>query len=125
MMLEVYGLCHTVDHYMCMVDLLGRAGQLDEAQALIQALSQEEVAGTWMCLLSACKIHSDTERGQHAASLCIKLDPRNDAPYVVLSNIYADAGRWNDAAFIRESMLLVAPSNISHTMDDYLTGVLE
>lgn len=101
-----YGLTHSIDHYMCMVDILGRAGHLEEAQGLISDLSSVKVAGAWICLLSACRIHCDMERGQHAANRCFELDPRNDAPYVMLSNIYADVGRWNDVALVREAMLL-------------------
>eukprot|EP00249_Psilotum_nudum_P023637 c28944_g12_i1 orf=1-576(+) len=99
-----YGLTPTVKHYLCMIDLLGRAGHLDEAEDLINNMPLEPDAGAWMSLLGACSVHGDVERGVRAAQHIFDLDPKNDASFVLLSNIYSAAGRWDDAAKVRNEM---------------------
>lgn len=79
------------DHYICMIDILGRAGLLEEAEGLIGCIPFEESALVWLTLLGACQMHSDTERGCRAAKECLDLDPENAAPYVLMSNIYVAA----------------------------------
>lgn len=86
-----HGISYTMDHYVCMVDLLARSGHLDEAENLIKNLPAEKVAAAWSCLLGACRIHGDVERGVRAASHCFELDAKNGGSYVMLSNIYAAA----------------------------------
>ncbi|KAJ7521161.1 hypothetical protein O6H91_19G040600 [Diphasiastrum complanatum] len=99
-----YGLTLLSRHYGCMIDLLGRAGKLDEAENLIRKMPMQADAVIWMTLLGACRVHDDVERGICAAESCINADPKHDAPYVVLANIYASAGRWDDVAKIRRIM---------------------
>eukprot|EP00249_Psilotum_nudum_P015210 c25216_g11_i1 orf=2-868(+) len=99
-----YSIRPTLEHYGCMVDLLGRAGLLDEAEDMINNMPAQPNAIIWMALLGACQIHCDVERGERAAEHAFFLDPENAAPYVSLSNIYAAAGRWNDVARVRKSM---------------------
>lgn len=96
-----HGITHTGDHYMCMIDILGRSGHLDEAEILINNMPHEKIALAWLSLLSACRIHGDVERGVRAASHCFEFDQHNATPYVMLSNIYASAGKWDDATKIR------------------------
>lgn len=92
-----HGITPTVDHYNCMVDLLGRAGQLHEAEDLITNMPCEHTAVSWMTLLSACRKEGDIERGERAAKHVFELDPVAAAPYVVLSNIFATAYKENGA----------------------------
>lgn len=99
-----HDLTHTVEHYACMVDLLGRAGHLDEAENLIKNMLSKRDAVAWLSLLSACKLHGDVARGERAATHCFQLDPKNVVPYVMLSNIYATAGRWGDVMKVQETM---------------------
>lgn len=99
-----YKLIHTIDHYVCMIDLLGRAGHLDEAEDFILNMPFEKAAVAWLCLLGACRVHRDVERGERAANHCVELDPTNAAPYVMLSNIYTAAGRFNDATRVKEAL---------------------
>ncbi|KAJ7518408.1 hypothetical protein O6H91_21G067500 [Diphasiastrum complanatum] len=94
----------TVDHYCCMIDLLGRAGRLDEADKLIRGISFQSDALLWMTLLGASRIHGDMERGKCAAERLLELDPQNASAHVVLSNIYAAAGKWKDVAKVRSLM---------------------
>ncbi|GAB4841431.1 hypothetical protein Ancab_022152 [Ancistrocladus abbreviatus] len=93
-----------VEHYACMVDLLGRAGRLDEATKLIQDMPMEPSPIVWIALLSGCRIHKNVELGEYAASRLFKLNSENDGTYALLSNIYASARRWKDVARIRSLM---------------------
>eukprot|EP01018_Ginkgo_biloba_P031204 Gb_39249 [translate_table: standard] len=90
-----------MEHYACMVDLLGRAGHLDEAQDFIKNMPLEPDASVWGALLGACRIHCNIELGTHVAEHIFYLEPENTGYYVLLSNIYAAAGRWDDAAKVR------------------------
>eukprot|EP01018_Ginkgo_biloba_P026598 Gb_12372 [translate_table: standard] len=103
-MRQDYCITPRVKHYACMVDLLGRAGHLDEAQDLIEKMPLQPDAGVWGALLSACRIHCNIELGERVAGRLFDLEPENDGYYVLLSNIYAAAGRWNDVVKVRTMM---------------------
>eukprot|EP01018_Ginkgo_biloba_P030316 Gb_23088 [translate_table: standard] len=93
-----------LEHYACMVDLLGRAGRLDEAHDLIKNMPLEPDARVWAALLGACRLHCNIELGEHVAEQLIRLEPKTSANYILLSNIYAAAGRWEDVAKVRMRM---------------------
>ena len=99
-----YGVEPTVVHYTCMVDLLGRAGLLEESKRFISSMPVEADAGTWGALLGACRTYGNVELGELAAKEVMKLEPADACPYVVLSNIYAAAGQWDQVSFIRHMM---------------------
>lgn len=103
-MAQDYGISPIEEHYNCMIDLLGRAGRLDQVDELLQGMPFKHSAMPWMTLLGACKMHLDVERGKHAAEVAMNLDPENAAPYVLLSNIYSGLGMWEDAERLRKSM---------------------
>ncbi|KAF3966054.1 hypothetical protein CMV_009811 [Castanea mollissima] len=103
MMSKDYGLKPKPEHIGCMVDLLGRSGRLGEAQELIQELSQPP-ASVFASLLGACKYHLDSEVGEEMAMKLAELEPENPTPLVILSNIYAESGRWGDVERIRGIM---------------------
>ncbi|XP_057844755.2 pentatricopeptide repeat-containing protein At3g12770 [Cryptomeria japonica] len=92
------------EHYSCMVDLLGRAGFLDEALDFINKMPLEPHVGVWGALLSACRIYRNIELGEVAARHLIEIDPGHSAYYVLLSNIYSAEGRWHDVAKVRSMM---------------------
>eukprot|EP01018_Ginkgo_biloba_P002567 Gb_33719 [translate_table: standard] len=92
------------DHYACMIDLLGRAGRLVEAENFLNNMPFEPDAFLWAALLGACRIHGNIELGKRAAECLFKLEPENPATYVTLANIYAAAGRWEDVARVRKMM---------------------
>ncbi|PKI57795.1 hypothetical protein CRG98_021862 [Punica granatum] len=94
----------TTMHYACMVDLLGRAGLMDEAVNLIKDISVEPDANVWGALLGACRLHGSIELGCWAADHLFKLKPNHCGYYALLSNMYAEAGRWDDADRVRELM---------------------
>eukprot|EP00249_Psilotum_nudum_P005439 c18877_g1_i4 orf=2-340(+) len=87
-----------------MIDLLGRAGKLDEAEDLVNNMPFGPCTVAWMSLLSACRIHGGVERGSHVADCAFELDPTDSAPFVLLSNIYAAAGRLDDATKVLKVM---------------------
>ncbi|KAK7304876.1 hypothetical protein VNO77_42769 [Canavalia gladiata] len=91
-------------HYACMVDLLGRAGLMEEAAELIRGLSIVPEANIWGALLGACRIHGNIELGHWAAKHLFKLKPRHCGYYILLSNMYAEAERWDEANKVRELM---------------------
>eukprot|EP01018_Ginkgo_biloba_P000442 Gb_36920 [translate_table: standard] len=103
-MMKHYQITPTMEHYSCMVDLLGRAGHLDEAQDFINKMPIKPDATVWGCLLGACRIHNNIELGECMAEHLFELDPENAAPYVLLSNIYAAAGRWDGIEKVRKMM---------------------
>ena len=94
----------TADHYACIVDLLCRAGRLDEAEYLINSIPYEPDAILWKALLGACRIHGNLDIGRRAAEHLFDLEPQNAAAYVLLSNVYAAAGKWDDVAKVRRMM---------------------
>eukprot|EP01018_Ginkgo_biloba_P024981 Gb_25581 [translate_table: standard] len=96
-----YHVTPRMEHYACMVDLLGRAGQLDEAHEFITNMPLEPDASVWGALLGACRIHCNIELAEHVAERLFELEPENAGFYVLLSNIYAVAGRWADVAKVR------------------------
>eukprot|EP01018_Ginkgo_biloba_P036026 Gb_36260 [translate_table: standard] len=93
-----------LEHYTCMVDLLGRAGRLEEAHAFICRMPLIPDAGEWGALLGACRIHCNVALGELVAEHLFELEPENAGSSVLLSNIYAVAGRWDDVANIRKMM---------------------
>ncbi|KAK7312051.1 hypothetical protein VNO77_35589 [Canavalia gladiata] len=104
-MINYYGIEPKADHYACMVDLLGRWGFLEEAEEFIDKLEVEPDAMVWANLLGACRIHGDEKKGQKAAKKLIKLEPQNSSPYVLLSNMYAASGHWDEARSLRRTMI--------------------
>ncbi|CAN1141914.1 Putative pentatricopeptide repeat-containing protein At3g11460, mitochondrial [Linum perenne] len=92
------------EHYSCMVDLLGRAGRLEEAHRLIKSMKAEPDDAVWGALLGACKIHRNVELAELAFERVIELEPTNIGYYVLLSNIYKDAGNSEGILRIRRMM---------------------
>jgi pentatricopeptide repeat protein len=99
-----HGIVPGVEHYACMVDLLGRAGQLDKAENLMNDMPFGPNAFVCRTLLGACRVHGNLEVGKRVAECLIELDPQDAATYVTLSNIYAAAGRWETATKVRKMM---------------------
>lgn len=85
-----------------MVDLFGRPGPLDKAEKLINEMPLKPSAFVWGALLGACRIRGNTELGKWAAKHLIELEPENAGARVLLYNLYAAAGRWEDVAKVRK-----------------------
>ena len=104
-MVRDYRIVPTIQHYTCMVDLLGHCGRLDEAYNLIMQMRAMPDSGVWGALLNSCKIHGNVELGEVALEKLIELDPDDSGNYVILSNIYAQAGKWEGVARLRKLMI--------------------
>ncbi|PON60286.1 Tetratricopeptide-like helical domain containing protein [Trema orientale] len=100
-MVSLYNIEAGPDHYACMVDLLGRAGLLDEAMELIQSMPFEPNPGVWGALLGASRTHLRLDLAELAAQQLIKLEPDNATPYVVLSNLRSVSGKKKDSDQLR------------------------
>ncbi|KAL8056872.1 hypothetical protein ABFX02_04G147000 [Erythranthe guttata] len=103
-MSESYGITPSIEHYACLVDVLGRAGKFDEIERLIENMELTPNALIWENVLGACKVHGNVELGERAAEKLFQIDPETDSNYILLSNIYASKGRWNDVSKVRKSM---------------------
>ncbi|WOL16546.1 pentatricopeptide repeat-containing protein [Canna indica] len=103
-MLPVYGIAPSAEHYSCMVDILGRAGLLEEATEYIESMPMPPGASAWGALLGACAIHKNVELGELACERLLELEPRNHGAYVILSNLYARSGKWDAVASLRKLM---------------------
>lgn len=103
-MTDVYGVECKMEHYGCMVDLFGRAGLLGEATNLISEMPMTPDAGVLGALLGACRIHGNLDLGEQIGRQLIELEPHNSGRYVLLANLYAKAGRWEDVGYIRKLM---------------------
>ncbi|XP_043693325.1 putative pentatricopeptide repeat-containing protein At5g59200, chloroplastic [Telopea speciosissima] len=101
-MREHYGIEPRMEHYGCMVDLLGRAGQFDEAMEIIDSIEADQVM--LYALAFACRIHGHVELGEELARRMTMLDPTNSGLLVLKSNLYAVNGRWEEAAGVRRLM---------------------
>ncbi|XP_010931098.1 pentatricopeptide repeat-containing protein At5g04780, mitochondrial [Elaeis guineensis] len=93
---------HNVLHYSCMVDVLGRAGHIDEAWELIQKMPFKATASVWGSLLSSCRIHGNLKLAKTAAKHLFELEPNNAGNHVLLSNIYAANKKWGDVSMARK-----------------------
>ncbi|KAG7560256.1 Pentatricopeptide repeat [Arabidopsis thaliana x Arabidopsis arenosa] len=108
-MVEIHGLIPNVDHFSCLVDLLGRAGHLDEAESLVK-ISEKTIGSrvdVWWALFSACAAHGDLKLGKMVARLLMEKEKNDPSVYVQLSNIYAGAGLWKEAEETREAMNMI------------------
>nr|XP_010914963.1 pentatricopeptide repeat-containing protein At2g29760, chloroplastic [Elaeis guineensis] len=104
-MSSVYGIQPSVEHYGCMVDLLGRAGHIDRAEELIRSMPMAPDYFVLGGLLGACRVHGNLDAAERTARQLLELDPRHGGTYVLLSNIYGSLEKWNEVDRIREHML--------------------
>ncbi|KAA8545569.1 hypothetical protein F0562_020353 [Nyssa sinensis] len=103
-MARITGLEPRIEHYGCMVDLLGRAGLLDEAEDFILQMPIKPDDVILKALLGACKMHGNIEMGKRVAELLMEMAPNDSGSYVALSNMYASLGNWEAVARVRLMM---------------------
>ncbi|KAL5541685.1 hypothetical protein UlMin_009395 [Ulmus minor] len=106
-MKNVYNVEPDIKHYGCMVDLLGRAGRLEEAEEMVKSMPMKADTIIWGTLLAACRTHGNVEIAERAAESLARLEPSHGASRVLLSNIYSDAGRWEEAFLVRRDMQML------------------
>jgi pentatricopeptide repeat protein len=91
-MVTNYMISAKLEHYTCMVDLLGRAGHLQEVENMVMAMPWKPHVAAWMALLGACRMHGNVEMAECVARRILEMEPDNAADYGLLSNIYAAPG---------------------------------
>nr|XP_051228779.1 pentatricopeptide repeat-containing protein At5g48910-like [Lolium perenne] len=104
-MAEVHGVAPGIEHYGCVVDMLGRAGRLDEAEELVTAMPVRPDAPIWGSLLSACREHGHVERAERMLQRMANDDEADAGGYVLMSNMYAREGRHGKAVRVRRQMM--------------------
>ncbi|GAV62537.1 PPR domain-containing protein/PPR_2 domain-containing protein [Cephalotus follicularis] len=106
-MTKTYQIEPKLEHYGCLVDLLGRAGLLDEAKELISKIPTENseiIVPLYGALLSACRIYGNVEMGEQVVEKLVKLESHDSSVHSLLANIYASADRWEDVTKVRRKM---------------------
>jgi pentatricopeptide repeat protein len=98
------GIKPSMDHYTCIVRLLGRAGHLNEALKFIDDIPSAPSAMVWRALLSSCVVHKNVALGRFSAEKVLEIEPQDETTYVLLSNMYAAAGILDQVALLRKSM---------------------
>ncbi|XP_015583306.2 pentatricopeptide repeat-containing protein At4g30700 [Ricinus communis] len=102
-MVRDYGFVPLAEHYACMVDILGRAGQLKRALEFIKGMPVDPGPPVWGALLGACMIHKDTNLARVASERLFELDPQNMGYYVLMSNVYSAERNYRRAALVRQT----------------------
>ncbi|XP_073115731.1 pentatricopeptide repeat-containing protein At2g22410, mitochondrial-like [Elaeis guineensis] len=103
-MTDVYKVPREIEHYACMVDLLGRGGQLEKAVHLIKCMPMKPDVVIWGALLGACKIHGNVKIGKQVMKQLLELETNNGGLYVLISNMYYDVHQWEDMKNLRKLM---------------------
>ncbi|KAJ6773969.1 REPEAT-CONTAINING PROTEIN putative-RELATED [Salix purpurea] len=104
LMAETYKIEPSIKHYSCMVDVLGRAGLLEEAEELIRSMPVNPDAIIWGSLLSSCRKYGNIEMAKRAAKHVNELDPNESSSFVLLSNVYAAHSHFEEAIEQRLSL---------------------
>lgn len=104
LMKEVYAINPGVEHFTCMVDLYGRAGQLNETKNFIYENGISHMSAVWRSFLSSCRLHKNIEMAKWVSEKLIQLDSLDPGSYILLSNIYATERIWDEAARVRSLM---------------------
>ncbi|KAJ7290913.1 hypothetical protein O6H91_Y025600 [Diphasiastrum complanatum] len=115
-MVKDFEIVPNMQHYACVVDLLSRAGELNKAVAFIESMPFRPDPAIWMSVLGACQIHGNLEIAQGAFESVLKLNPTNAAAYLLMSKVYAFAGRWNEVAEVERQMAIAGMKRISETI---------
>lgn len=99
-----HGITPSIDHYALMVDILGRGGKFNEVESFIDEMKLTHNSLILETLLGACKVHGNLELGEKVAKKLFEIEPEVDSNYIMLSNIFASKGMWNEVAKIRAKM---------------------
>ncbi|KAL9242721.1 hypothetical protein vseg_016695 [Gypsophila vaccaria] len=101
---KVYNNEPKVEHYGCMVDLLSKATLVNNTQTVSQEIPSEGGSASWKAVLSACNAQSNSQLGEFVGKWLIEKEPEDIAPYLLLSNVYAEEGKWEDVDEVRRLM---------------------
>ncbi|KAG0462282.1 hypothetical protein HPP92_020758 [Vanilla planifolia] len=93
------------EHYASVVDLLGRAGHLDDAESFVKSMLVKPGVSVYRALLSACQVHGNVGMAKRAAKSLFELCPNDSGTHILLSNVFAADGSWQHAHLIRKEMM--------------------
>ncbi|CAA0820935.1 Pentatricopeptide repeat-containing protein [Striga hermonthica] len=99
-----FGIEPRIEHYGCIVDLLGRVGLIEEAHAFVKNMPLKPNAMIWRTLLASCRVHKNVEVGEEALKNAARLEPAQSGDYILLSKLYASMGRLEEAKRLRNEM---------------------
>ncbi|GMH02985.1 hypothetical protein Nepgr_004824 [Nepenthes gracilis] len=99
-----HGIQPDEEHYSCLIDLLGRAGNFDEVMNQLEKMPCKVDDRIWNALIGVCSIHGNEELGRKAAEHLIELNPQSSAAYLLLSSVYAASGKWESVEKVRHLM---------------------
>ncbi|CAK7338912.1 unnamed protein product [Dovyalis caffra] len=94
----------SLEHYACLVDMLGRAGRIHDALLVVKTMPMKASGSIWGSLLNSCRLHNEVPLAEAIAKRLFELEPNNPGNYVMLSNIYANVGMWGSVNMVREMM---------------------
>ncbi|KAK4490864.1 hypothetical protein RD792_001579 [Penstemon davidsonii] len=103
-MRSVFRINPNLEHYACLVDLLGRTGRVEDALEVVKKMPMKPSGSIWGSLLNSCRLHGYVLLAEAIAKKLFEIEPTNPGNYVMLSNIYANAGMWDEVKLIRELM---------------------
>ncbi|KAH7672014.1 TPR-like protein [Dioscorea alata] len=103
-MLPEYGASPGLEHHACIVGVLSRAGQLQEAFKFISRMQLEPNAKVWGALLNGAAVFGNVDLGEFAFNQLFEIEPENTGNYIVMANLYSKSGRWKEAKVVREKM---------------------
>ncbi|KAJ8766929.1 hypothetical protein K2173_011747 [Erythroxylum novogranatense] len=104
LMNKAYGITPSLAHCACIVDMLGRAGRFSEVELFIEEMKLAPYSLIWETVLGSCKLYGHVDLGEKAARKLFDLEPKLESSYILLSNIFASKGRWDDVKHIRALM---------------------
>ena len=104
MMTKVYQIKPQIEHYGCLIDLLGRAGRFDEAMEVVRGMEMEPDEVIWGSLLNGCKIYRHTDLAKICVQKLMEIDPHNGGYASMLANIYGDLGEWDEVRKVRRML---------------------
>ncbi|XBI68305.1 hypothetical protein VPH35_047524 [Triticum aestivum] len=102
LMSEKFGITPTAEHHVCIIDMLGHAGRLQEAHKFVESLPSKEAHGVWGALLSSSSNNAELRMGESIAKHLLCLEPENSGYYVTISNLYANQDMWDGAVKVRD-----------------------
>lgn len=104
MMIREYGIEPQIEHYGCMVDLLGRAGRFEEAMEVVRRMRIPPDEVVWGSLLNGCRIHRRTDLAELAVKKLIEINPNNGGYGAMMANLYGELGKWDEVWKVRKSL---------------------
>ncbi|XP_065878086.1 pentatricopeptide repeat-containing protein At1g33350 [Euphorbia lathyris] len=104
MMTEYYGIEPQIEHYGCLIDILGRAGRFEEALEVIRDMKVEPDEVVWGSLLNGCKVYGNTDLAEFAVKKLIEIDPKNGGYGIMLANLYGGLGKWDEVRVVRKKL---------------------